>query len=449
MVMSVVCPRCGRGVEVPPGLPPGQPFGCPLCGNMLAGQMPPAGGFAEASQGGFPQQPPGAFPQAGPPVAAGMPGYPSPYGPPVWQAAPRRRLGPILAVVAAVVLAGGGGTAAWFLFLRGDKAATAAGGSGAAAAGPVAQQAGGTVPGGAQAPTDSGRAPSKDAQKVMFDALQFREAVLFDFDGAVTLHGAGDAFAALTSRPPPGGERALWPLFFAGALTLAGNMHGERPVVCYYNPLFDAALLTTWEVRDGTARIVAVALRPGADIGPGGGGGGPLVRWMVSPKPLTEALPEQTAAFAAAFERAYPPEGEARSELPAPAIPPEAIDGLEGLLFVVLTQLQFLHDPSLSGIGAVVGEMRGILAGGDKEALARALPARNPVSADDLLHLPLDARTEVRPVYAVVSERKLLVFLASTSAPGVLGVYEFALDGGRAEARSLIFFDVTTPRREG
>jgi len=447
--MVVICPHCRQPVEIPATVPPGQPVGCPFCRDWMVVPAGPTGPLGPVPfQPGFP----GPQPQQGGMNAPWPPYAPfPPAGAPSQQQAGRSYRGVAIGVAAGVVLAALGGIGTYLVVRSGGSAATATGPGPGGTGGPAASGAagGGSPATGTRAPATTDLPAPNHSRMILLDATRFREAAVIDFNAAIAMYGVGTVFAPLATRPRHREEPALWPLFFAGALTLLGDARSDRPIVCFYNPLFDGALLTTWDVQGGNPRITGLGVRAGSDLSARGDPSGVPARWRVSPRPLPDGLAEQVKAFVADFEAAYPADGDRPAEIPAPGIPPEALDRLEGQVFVALTQLRLIHDASVSQVGPLLRSLRRSLAKGDAGALAAALPPGNVVSAEDLLKLPVEMRTGVRPIYAVVSDEKLLVLLAATATPRVLGAYEFTLAGGKADPRSLVFFDVTAPKGEG
>jgi hypothetical protein len=100
-------------------------------------------------------------------------------------------------------------------------------------------------------------------------------------------------------------DHDLWRYFFTGTLVLVGNTKSETPIVLFYNPFLDGALLTRWrwitqsslEPIDGIF-ILGAALRgdPQTTI---------LPEWWNSPKAL-DIMVAQYSQARNAFEKNFP-----------------------------------------------------------------------------------------------------------------------------------------------
>ena len=53
----------------------------------------------------------------------------------------------------------------------------------------------------------------------------------------------------------------IWPYVVAGSFTVIGNALGNDPIVAFYNPYFDVALLTRWSFNDHTETETEVGFK--------------------------------------------------------------------------------------------------------------------------------------------------------------------------------------------
>ena len=158
----------------------------------------------------------------------------------------------------------------------------------------------------------------QDARGLAAHALALRAAVV---------EGEGGAILA---RIPGGGPRTqlltVWPPFFANAVVVLGRAHSAMPVVLYYNPLLDVALLVFWQKRGDGYGVVRAHALPGERLDDPDAAVTPVPEWLVAEDGPVEALARVTATRLDAFGRAHP--GAARE--PAGGIGTFAADAADG-----------------------------------------------------------------------------------------------------------------------
>ena len=134
---------------------------------------------------------------------------------------------------------------------------------------------------------------------------------------AAVVEGEGEVVLA---QIPGGGPRehrqSLWSPFFENVVVALGRLRSPAPAALYYNPLLDIALLTRWEIREGSYRIASIRALPGERLNDPGATASPRPAWMTT---TSEGGPVATLAAVTttrldAFRRAHPADASARDD---------------------------------------------------------------------------------------------------------------------------------------
>jgi hypothetical protein len=192
--------------------------------------------------------------------------------------------------------------------------------------------------------------------------------------------------------------RELWNWVLMGSQVVAGSTLSDQPVVAFYNPFIDAALLTTWTHVDdkgwkmsdavpvtGTAFVARRASRSGDR--PGYGKGTALEAGIVA----------NSRRFIAAFEAQYPPFGrQSRGVAGGDAGTQAALKYMEEGSYALIGMLA-------SSEGAAQPEVRSIhraMTERTSETLAQMIGSASPVSAEGYFRIPQRTREQMTPYFS-------------------------------------------------
>lgn len=240
----------------------------------------------------------------------------------------------------------------------------------------------------------------------------------------------------------------LWSYFFCGAMVLGGHLESERPIIAFYNPFLDGVLLTQWTREDGEPRMLAADLRIASEMAGVRRADPKLAWWLpeVARVPLPEALHRQDATFVNAFAQQYPVESSRLVELrtgPGVAVARTFIENQAAAAYFNLMAVQNPRSPVFH---ADLKPLQQALRTGDAPALARLMPARNPMDAATLSKQPAWVRQQAVPLYAMIGQGHAVVLLAPAAAPRYCLVAEWVEKPAR-RLEYLMPFDVdSTPR---
>lgn len=217
--------------------------------------------------------------------------------------------------------------------------------------------------------------------------------------------------------------RELWSWVLMGSQVMAGNTMSDQPVVAFYNPFIDAALLTTWTHVDdkGWRMADAVPITGAAMVGRRGSRPGDRPGYgKAASGGLDEKLVGNSKRFVAAFESAYPAFGRSVRALPADAAS-------------VSAALSYVEDSSYTFIGWVRDAMNpkaklnyvtllryfhSAWRDDSPEKLADLIEP-NPISAESLFRIKQPVRARMLP-YVVLPN--LALFVDPHTADGFLSV---------------------------
>lgn len=242
----------------------------------------------------------------------------------------------------------------------------------------------------------SARADVSPELRLATFAARFRLEGGADFSRACGERGQGDAVfrpwrppVAAPNRPP------VWESFMTTSVILAGAGGSPTPVAGFYNPFFDALLLTKWNLDLG--RVLRASLIPGEFLRTGLVG--PSVSaptWMRANGAFDREIPRLHALTEDKFSLRFPPrhtDGAAWLQYPGEA---QYHAALERLLLRSIIGLAFFQRPGSPQREWMTGFRAGL--GGGAEGIAAALaPSPAPLAAA-VATLPAQHRRNLKPL---------------------------------------------------
>jgi hypothetical protein len=289
-------------------------------------------------------------------------------------------------------------------------------------------------------------ASAGDAEN-MADALQ-----LTALDSAVESFRAGAVGAAdtnaMTKLPEvaPGALQDLlrgqvsekfpyiWPYVISGSFFVIGNSLSDDPVVAFYNPWFDVALITKWNFKDlagtnaGFRLMQAVPVSGRAFLENRASLSTDKPIWSGSSALFEVRIVNAAHQFIAAFEQRYPPFGRGSATLAADntAIT-TAISLSENRVFSLLRWVIEAQNPDAKiNYAEGIDKLRSALSASTPAGLKALLPKDNPQNAEVFFRLPQEVRKGMKP-YLVVDRN--VIFIDPRHLPtGFISAY-FPPDG--------------------
>jgi hypothetical protein len=239
----------------------------------------------------------------------------------------------------------------------------------------------------------------------------------------------------------------IWSYVMAGSFIVIGNSLSDDPVVAFYNPYFDVALLTKWRFKDHTEttaqpgfklmEAVPVTGRAFRENRPSVATDKPI--WTDSEALFEVRLVNAAQGFVATFEERYPPFGRDSVALPADlAARSAAIVVAEERVFALLRWVIDAQNPDAPvNYAAAIKQLKGALAAASSDKLQALLPKDNPQSAAMFFRLEPNIREGMRP-YLVVD--KNVIFISPIQFPlGFISVYFEPADKGFVPGLMLLF----------
>jgi hypothetical protein len=278
----------------------------------------------------------------------------------------------------------------------------------------------------ASEPALSPSATGRDDARVLVAALAFRDAAALSFAGAVQRPDRRAAFAALLASEAYRQDPYPWSHFFGGTFVLLGRAAGGGAVAAFYNPYYDVAALTHWELQDREPRMSRAAVVDGARFRGETAAVAPMPAWLGTQVPLARSLPAQGAAFISAFERRFPASAAAGAGRGLPADDRDAVARVQQLGAIQTAALVALDDGTLPDLSAADLALRAAFTRGDEATLRAHLPTDNSVSAAELLQLPHALRGTLLPTTMFPGRGLALIVLTNPEMPrfGVATMYQ-------------------------
>jgi hypothetical protein len=297
--------------------------------------------------------------------------------------------------------------------------------------------------------------PDTDAQQMQVIALttdveSFREAAVMLSDPQAVaalpqvMPGAFDAFlkGEVSAKFP-----LIWPYVIAGSFTVTGEALGEEPVVAFYNPYFDAVILSKWKFTEGQDGSIgfkmtqAVPITGQAFLNNRASLATDQPAWSESNAGIFETrLVGTSQEFVKVFEERYDPFGLGSADLSKEAASEAvALSVLEDRVFFLMQWVIDAQNASAPvNYSEGIENLIGALGASSDGRLQKLLPADNPQTAQSLFEIERDARSGMRP-YLVVENNVL--FINPSVPTAFLSVYFKPEDNGRA-LQALAFFSL-------
>lgn len=265
--------------------------------------------------------------------------------------------------------------------------------------------------------------------QLLADAVVFRQgATGSDLPKTVERFDPAKALGFITSSDSFQKTPAIWSYFFCGAVVLGGNMESSQPVVAFYNPFLDGVLLTQWTRQGDKSRLVAADLRIGSEMAGQKSANPELAWWLLEmgKRPLPVVMREQYTAFVKAFTKKYPVDSHSVAKITASkdvAAVRTIIERQAGSVFLNLIALEKPSSPSYS---PELKLLKKALAQDNAKSLAKLMPAKNLMTAEEIIKQPANLRQRAVPVYALITPANLIVLLAPSAAPRFCMLAEYA-----------------------
>jgi len=220
----------------------------------------------------------------------------------------------------------------------------------------------------------------------------------------------------------------IWSYFLAGSFPIFGHALSDSPIIAYYNPYFDLALMTQWE-KTATSDVVKVKdTTTGFNL---------IKAWPVTGRAFIEnrdSLASDTPSgseadilfeikivnaaqtFTNSFEDRYPPFERTVVTLQInKETKQQSISIAENRIFSLLQWVSDARSYSAPvNYANEIETLQSSLSATSPDELSALLPANNPQSAQELFLLPQDVRTGMTP-YMVID--KNVIFIAPINLP--------------------------------
>ena len=228
----------------------------------------------------------------------------------------------------------------------------------------------------------------------------------------------------------------IWPYIISGSFIVIGNSLGDDPVVAFYNPWFDVALLTKWTFKEqpGTNKKPGFLLMQAIPVtGSAFLENRPSLKtdqpiWSGSTALFEVRIVGAAQKFIAAFEKRDPPFGRESVTLPADsAAIATAISSAENRVFYLLRwAIDAQNAAAPVNYVAGIRSLRGALSASSPAKLAALLPKDNPQNAEIFFRLPPEIRKGMKP-YLVI-DRNVIFIDPRNLSTGFISAY-FTPDG--------------------
>lgn len=216
----------------------------------------------------------------------------------------------------------------------------------------------------------------------------------------------------ISRRFPP-----IWPYVFAGSFIVLGEALGDDPVVAFFNPFFDVAILTRWRFMDeaesgasaGFHMIEAAPMTGTAFLADRKSKDSDQPHWANSEGLFEVMLVKSARNFVNQFEKRYPPFGHATKGISNEEGGPDAVAIIEKRVFALLKWVIDAQNPTAPrNYAAGLKELRAALSAPSQGRLEGWLPPGNPQGAEIFFRLDPALRGGIKP-YLVVDELVILI----------------------------------------
>jgi hypothetical protein len=260
--------------------------------------------------------------------------------------------------------------------------------------------------------------PLKNA--VLKEAILFRKgASSSNLPKTIEAYHGKSALRIIVDSPMYKEAPAVWSYFFSGSIILGGNLESPNPIIAFYNPFLDGVLLTQWDMQGGSPQIIGADLRIASRMTAQKAANPSLAWWVseMSKRPIPQVLKEQYNAFLPAFTREFPVDSNQVIKLEAGQEAANSRAILERQAMASFANLVNLQNPKSPVFSQDLATLKKALRTGDVPALARMMPANNPMKAETLAGQPGWIRQSAVPMYALAGNTKMIVLLAPSDAP--------------------------------
>jgi hypothetical protein len=287
-------------------------------------------------------------------------------------------------------------------------------------------------------------------------AMKFRADAASDFAKAMKQHRTDKAmnFLIQSGNPLTQARSIAWSAFFTGSLVLMGHADSPEPVVAFYNPLYDAVLLTRWAGRANGGEMTAADLRVASAWASGGNGAlPPYAAWLQGAvkRPAPEVIASEHGRFLKTFERAFPPKATSIARIAASPGVEKAVAFVEVQALKAIGDVAAVQRTGGPRYNGRIPELRKALVQHDKNALARLTPPNSPTSVASLLEIPEEYSRHLVPCYAALGEKDSIVVLQDTIMPRyyMMIFFRHGATAAQTEIRSVFFFELAQDVRGG
>jgi hypothetical protein len=260
------------------------------------------------------------------------------------------------------------------------------------------------------------------SQRVFVAALRLRSLAARSLADGVAQTPGGHVLDFLRESREGRELPEAWAMLFAGSVVLVGGVQTPAPIVAFYNPWLDAALLTRWALVDDVPAVEAAALWIASDF-PSAAADGiePVVaRWLhdSGTRPAPQALQQRFAAFVAAFDRAFPLGASQSADIAPTGGRAAAVPFVAGQARHALAGVVGVQRPSSPLYRPDLRRFLAALRGTDPAALRLLLPDDRPEAVEALFALPPELRQRLVPVHALARPGgPAVVFLGLPETP--------------------------------
>ena len=241
----------------------------------------------------------------------------------------------------------------------------------------------------------------------------------------------------------------IWPYVIAGSFTVMGNALGDEPVVAFYNPYFDVAIVTKWkfiadaDTEPGFRLMETYPVTGRAFVENRASLATDQPIWVDSKAELLEVrIVNAAQQFIAAFEERYPPFGRGAAVLSAEAGSASvAVPLVEDRVFFLLRWVIDAQNPSAKvNYAAGIRQLHDALSASSPGKLEALLPKGNPQGADLFFNLERGIREGMHP-YLVINQN--VIFVNTVSLPKAFLSVHFEPTGGGYKPAIVALFNLS------
>lgn len=209
----------------------------------------------------------------------------------------------------------------------------------------------------------------------------------------------------------------IWPYVLSGSSVVLGNTLSAEPIVAFYNPYFDVAILTKWAFRTDSDRepgfrmVEAYPVNGRAFIENRASVAEDQPIWAGSDAKLFElGLVKAAQNFMTAFKERYPPAGNEIADLSGLASSAAvALSTVEDRVFYLMRWVIDAQNPDAEvNYADGIKQLHEALSASSEGKLQKLLPEANPQKSDVFFNLPRAVREGMQP-YLVIDKNVIFV----------------------------------------